>query len=390
MTGQVGHMVPERLNFTLRGGGPLWRGFTRMRVVKPEHRLRGAAIVFVVFGLLPVVLLGLHSFGKTGVLPPLLGDISLYARFLLAVPILLVAESVLDERCTRALNRFVAGKFYETDECADRVQEIARRAEKLRDSTAIEVVLLIISFGGAQLALFGQGVLDGQGKAGPAELYYALVALPMYQLIVWRWLFRWFVWCSVLWRLARLPLRPLAAHPDRTGGLSFVSEPTVAYALFVCASSVVVSATWATHLLAEQGDFASYKKMFALFVVLAMTLGFAPMLLFVPHLDRARFDGVRDYGELANDPSRQFYRRWIIGTEGEISPLGAPDMSSWIDLGTAYGELMRTRLVPFGPRFVIVVFAAAALPMVPLILTQVPFMVLLGRLGKAMLGGLPG
>src|SRR5262245_54000043 len=124
MTGQAGHIVPERLNFTLRGGGPLWRGLTRMRIVRPQHRLRGAAIVFLVVGLLPVVFLVLHTFGTTGVLPALLRDISLYVRFIVAVPLLLVAESVLDERCTRALNRFVAGRFYDTDDCGDRVQEI--------------------------------------------------------------------------------------------------------------------------------------------------------------------------------------------------------------------------------------------------------------------------
>jgi hypothetical protein len=297
---------------------------------------------------------------------------------------------VLDDRCTRALNRFVAGRFYDTDDCTDNVQEIARRAERLRDSTTIEVLLAIVSFGGAQVALFGQGILDGRGGAGPAELYYAIVALPMYQLLVWRWLFRWLVWCGVLWRLARLPLRALAAHPDRAGGLTLVSEPTAAYAFFVCATSVVLSARWATHILAGQTELSSYKTMFALFVLLAMTVGFAPMLLFVPHLYHARYNGVRDYGELANDHSRLFYRKWIDGVEGEASPLGAPDMSSWIDLGSAYGEMMRMRLVPFSPRFLIVVFAAAAVPMLPLIATQIPLMVLLGRLGKAMLGGLPG
>jgi hypothetical protein len=390
MTGQAGHIVPERLNFTLRGGGPVWRGLARMRIVKPRHPFRGVVLLFVALGLLPVVVLGLHTWATTGAMPSLLGDLSLYARFVLAVPILLVAESVLDERCVRALNRFVSGKFYEADECVDRVQDIAHRAEALRESTAIEVLLLLISFGGAQVALFGQGILDGRGSAGPAELYYSVVALPMYQLLVWRWLFRWLVWCGVLWRLARLPLRPLAAHPDRAGGLTLVSEPTVAYALFVCAASVVLSARWATHILSGQADLASYKTMFTLFVLLAMAIGFGPMLLFVPHLYRARFDGIRDYGDLAIDHSRRFYRRWIVGADGEMSPLGAPDMSSWIDLGSAYGELMRMRLVPFGPRFLIVVFAAAAAPMLPLIATQIPLTVLLGRLGKAMLGGLPG
>jgi hypothetical protein len=360
-----------------------------MRVVNPEHRLRGAALLFLLVGLVPVVALGLYGWSKTGVVPSLLRDLSLYARFILAVPILLVAESVLDERCTRALNRFVAGRFYDTHDCTERVQAIAKRAERLRDSNLIEVLLFVLALVGSQVALLGQGILEGHAK--PAETYYAFVALPLYQVLVWRWLFRWLVWCGVLFRLARLPLKPLAAHPDRAGGLALVSEPTVAYAFFVCASSVVLSARWATHILSGQSELSSYTTMFTLFVLLAMAIGFVPLLPFVPHLYRARFDGVRDYAELATDHSRRFHRRWITGTEGDDpSPLGAPDMSSWIDLGSAYGELTRMRLVPFGPRFIIVVFAAALAPMLPLIATQVPLMELLGYLGKSMLGGLPG
>lgn len=386
--------MPARVGFELAGGGPTWRALKRWHVVDPPHRVRGAALLVAAIGLGPVVAFGLYEWATTGIVPSVLRDVSLYARFLLAAPALLLGDIVLGERCARALNRFVDGEFYESADCLERVKAIAARAERLRESTVVEVLLFVVALVGAQFALFGHSstVRDAwaQLTQGPGEIYYALVTVPIYQVLVWRWLYRWGIWSGVLWRISRLPLRPLAAHPDRAGGLALFSEPTIAFAFFVLAMSIVISARWVMQILGGDATLSSFKALFAIFVGTALLLAFAPLMPFVPHLYRARFDGVRDYGALAVDHSRRFYRRWIVGVDGETSPLGTPDISSWCDLGTAYGELQRMRLIPFGPRFVIVILVAAFVPMLPLIATQIPLIVLLGKLGKTMLGGLPG
>jgi hypothetical protein len=71
-----------------------------------------------------------------------------------------------------------------------------------------------------------------------------------------------------------------------------------------------------------------------------------------------------------------FEDKWIrkIGaTEGiEESPLGSPDMSSLIDLNSSYQFAKNMRLFPFGMRALVAIAVAALLPMIPLILVEIP------------------
>jgi hypothetical protein len=114
-------------------------------------------------------------------------------------------------------------------------------------------------------------------------------------------------------------------------------------------------------------------------------LALAPLLSFSQTLVRARLEGLHHYGDLAYDYSRRFHDRWIIDGNRDAL-LGTSDIQSLADLGNSYERLDRMRPVPFGLHAAILIAAATAGPVLPLLATKVPVTELFSHVVRGMLG----
>jgi hypothetical protein len=385
---------PDAPTFSLVGGGLLQRLTQRLDIDRGEkHHVRRMALLFVGVTWLPLMAMALPVLVATGRLPPLLADISLHARLLLAGPIFYLAEASLHMRTARCIDRFVGEQFTDDQNGFERILAWARR---WRDAIAPELVLLILAIVGGQLLLWGVDESLGlgrgrhvEGRRSPLTLWYYLVALPAYQFLGYRWLWRWLIWSGLLWRLSRLRLRPMSTHPDHHGGMGFLAEPAVGFGLVVLGESIVQAAIWENHVVFAHVDVLSLKSLLALFLLLNMVLTFGPLVPFAFPLARARFAAVRQYDHLALDYTRLFHARWIEQGERE-GLLGAPDIQSLADMGNSYDFIRKMRILPFGPRELAIVGAAVLAPMLPLAMLQIPLIELIQKLGHVAMGGLPG
>jgi hypothetical protein len=218
-----------------------------------------------------------------------------------------------------------------------------------------------------------------------ARWWYALVALPMFQFLVYRALWRWAIWGQVLWRLSRLRLRPTATHPDLAGGLEFLSWPSIGFGYVLSALSSTQAGVWADQVLHAGVKVTDLKAQAAVFIVASVAMALGPLLVFSPKLWRCKIAGEHDYGSLATDYTRQFEARWIARSDRD-DVLGSADIQSLADLANGYAVVDKMRLVPFGPKTVVAVAAAALVPLVPVALLGIPLPELLAKLGGAFLG----
>jgi hypothetical protein len=117
-----------------------------------------------------------------------------------------------------------------------------------------------------------------------------------------------------------------------------------------------------------------------------MMISFCPLLVFVGKLDRLRQRGLRDYGTLANRHAQLFDEKWInkTGVTEDIVeiPLGSPDTSSISGIKGSYETVKRMRFFPFGVRALVVLAAAALIPMVPLMLMEFPLQKILKTIAR--------
>jgi hypothetical protein len=328
----------------------------------------------------------------------LLLDFTVYARFLVAVPVFILGESVADSRYSMILSYLLRSGIVTGSE-RQAYDDLLSSTRRLRDSRAVEILWVVLAYVGAVLSVFYHAtseqstwLVDGAAGSIPlswAGVWYAVVSLPLFQFLLYRAVWSWLIWVRFLWRLSRLRLRLTPTHPDLAGGLNILGDSPYAIAVFVFAIGVVLSAALIMQISYEGTSVVIYHNVFIVYLLLAMMISFGPLLIFIGKLDRLRQLGLRDYGTLASRHAQLFDEKWIKGagiTEDIVEiPLGSPDTSSISGLKSNYETVKRMKFFPFGVRALVVLVAAALIPMVPLMLMEFPLQKILKTIARFIL-----
>jgi hypothetical protein len=356
-------------------GGPCYRGERALKLVRGEPGdINRLTLALVGVGWLPFFLLGLLNWWRTGSPESWMLDAPAHVRMLVGLPLLLLAEFALNVNWRLAIERLLGDGFVGGSE--PQAARIVRGLRRWRDSAIVEGLLL------AYVLAVGVVAVVTWQPPSPAGAYNFLVSRPLVQFLMLRLLWRWLVWAALLFRFSRLPLRLYATHPDRCGGIRFLVRPSLAFGIFLVALNVVIAAGWATQL--SLGAVKLQQFIPELVTVLAVGVGLAlgPLLVFVPNLIRAKREAVRDYGRLALDYVDKFHRRWITSRNTD-EVLGTADLQSLADLGNSYQVVEDTRPVIPMVRDVVTLAVLMLIPMLPLVLFEVPVDVLLRRAAQA-------
>lgn len=307
--------------------------------------------------------------------------VALTLRLLVSLPLLIVAEPFIDGRLRLCLRQLYESRVLQPSGRL-LMPPLVERAEKLVARSRVEVGLALFSLGLSLSALLPPAVLSGQSLPEPARAYFLLVSFPLFRFVLLRWGWRFIVWAMLLWKLARLPLRPQVTHPDRAGGLAFLGRQQSSFGAVILGLSFTVAGFTRLQVTSPE---VSMLRQFTPLLVLALVsviVIFAPLLAFVPVLIRTRRQGLVQMGLLASRHSQRFERTWF---EDDRDPLAAPDMSSLIDLGSSYDVARRMRLVPLSLQPVLFVVVAAMLPVVPILAKEGQLLEILMKVGRSLM-----
>lgn len=390
--------VTDREGFSLVLGGPLYQLLLKTRLARPPLQLMHRRMVLIpALAWLPLLMLSLYE-GRAfaGVTVPFLKDGEAYARFLVAMPVLLLAELIVHQRL-----RHILAQFRERDIVTSASQPLFEdaiaAAMRLRNSITAEVVLLAIVFlvGPAlwknNFALktdtwYGS-VEDGRTVLTWAGTWFVYVSAPVFQFLLLRWYFRLAIWWRFLWQVSRMPLHLEPLHPDRAGGVGFLGGSLNAFAPVLIAQSVVLSGIVFSRVLTGAGNAMDYRGEIAMLVIFLVAQIVVPLLFFSPDLMAARREGVRRFGLLAMRYARDFERRWLQESDApeREALLGSGDIQSLNDLAGANDVVREMRPVPFDLRMIIRLVLVTAAPFLPLVLTVIPFDEVMQRLAQMIL-----
>jgi hypothetical protein len=379
---------PVSLNFedfSLTKGGPFFKLMVRSGLIKPDfaHPARRATLL-ALFLWLPIfilsVLQGLAFDGPVEL--PFLWDFTVHVRFLICVPLLIIAEVILDVRTRAVVKHFVdSGLVQEKDYAA--FESGVRQARTLCDSLVAEAIIVgvvILSVIFMRVEYLGsastwQVLVSEAGRTRTlAGWWYLLVGIPFFQFLLARWLWRFLIWSHFLWNLSKMDLRLVPTHPDLAAGLGFLSPAQAKYAIVVVPLSAVIPAKIGEEILYGGASLLDYKFIIGGYVVLMLIVLLAPLLVFTPKLFAVKRRGLLEYSSLANEYTQAFDRKWIRKEvpEGELL-LGSADIQSLADLGNSFAFVRNMRTFPVDLNGVIPLIMATALPMLPLVLTVYPF-----------------
>lgn len=369
-------------SFSLVLGGPLFNLFRRTHLAGASLEYTPRRILFT-SGLawLPLLVLSLlagHALpGSTPV--AFLPDFESHVRFLVALPILVGAERFVHFRLVPLVRQFIERRVVVADEIP-RFDAAIASTVRLRNSVLAEIILLIVvytlglwiwrnRFALSEPSWYSQ-TTGFPMQLTPAGYWYLLVSLPVFQFVLLRWYYRLFLWFWFLLRVARLNLRLIPTHPDRTGGIGFLGSSTNAFSPFLVAQGAALAGLIANQIFHAGENLLSFKVEIAGFVGFFVIFMLLPLTVFVPDLARAKRQGSKHFGKLAARYTSRFEQKWFTDTptqDGEL--LGSPDVQSLADLGNSFGIVRDMRLVPFGLADVARLVTITLLPFLPLTLT---------------------
>ena len=190
------------------------------------------------------------------------------------------------------------------------------------------------------------------------------------------------MWTQFLWRMNRLNLQLVPTHPDEAGGLAFVGEAQGLFGIVLFGCSTAVAGVLANGVLYDGISLEHFASAIAVYVLLAVAIVMAPLLLFSVNLRKTKRLGLHQYGTLAMEYTSSFHRKWIVERrQTQEMLLGTGDIQSLADLGNSFAFVEKMNAVPVGSRTVAYLALACLIPMSPLLLTTMP----LGQILKMVL-----
>ena len=379
-------------NVSLIRGGPFYQAQLKTRLIFPKAWNLGRRILaLVAVGWIPMVLL--TAVLQPQSLIPLLTDYRIASRLLIAIPVLLVGQVLMESRFRTIVAQIRALLLDPED--MPQLDSVLSAIIRMRDSVIPELVILILVYVHVALSLGDKTGLASTwalqaagGTSGvhpsTAAWYYVLVGQPMYQFLLALSLWKWLLWSYFLFKLSRMKLQLAISHPDQHAGLGFLAMSVQAFSPIAFAIAAAVGATWRYDILSAGAHISSFKLPgIALFIVTIM-IAIGPLAIFVPRLAALKRRGVLEYGGLAHLQSSEFHEKWILHRHGnEEDILAAPEVSTLTDLAASFQNVEKVKPFLFDKGSIVALGLALIIPILPAITAEIPLKVILKSLLSA-------
>ena len=372
--------LAEADDLSLFRGGLLYRVQVLLRLMTPDRwNFPGRIALVLAVSWLPLVLLtiSLHPEQLKG----LLTDYAIYSRIVVAIPVLLVAQFLMETRFGVLVTHLRRAELL--DEAGQaQLSGVITLLKRLRDSLLPEIIILALVVG--EVALTGRDrVLTGAGWAAlrngtashltAAGWYYLVVSVPLYQFLLLLNGWKWLVWSFFLFRVSRMDLKLVATHPDTRGGLGFLGLSPAAFAPVAFVIAAVIGAAWRHKIVHSGAKLADFELSAIILLLLIFLIELGPIGFFVPKLMMLRQRAMLEYGVLGQMYASNFHTKWILfrknrrEVEQEI-----PDVTTLANFAISFGNIKRMQPFPVEKGALIGLALAVVVPLLPVVLAEIP------------------
>lgn len=318
-------------------------------------------------------------------------DFAAYAQFFVGIPLYLIAERVIGESIMGAARDFEdTGVINKEDIPA--LHEAENTVERLRKAYWPEFICIFISFYFAFMAFAPELVRNDPNMVtwhvtpiAPREflwwtqthtytaagLYATMVALPLQTYIWVRWVCKIWFWYWYLRRVSKFHLNLVASHPDKTGGIGFLSEVQAKFALVILAGGISGVVATVGYKIAVEHAPVNLPPVWGLvvgFAIFAPILFLAPLLLFTKQLNRTKKRALAAFREKAMVNARRVEDKWLHTNYNEETEAGLRTELNQLNLLSGFFERIHgMRVVPFDLRSAGQLIGSALGPIIPLI-----------------------
>ena len=355
-------------------------GFLELFRTASSRSLTGT---FTAVGLawIPLVVLSALRGGNT--LLSFLTDYASQSRFLIILPVLILAEPQLRARLALVAHRFEVDLVPRNQ--WPEFQANWNSCERLRNSNLARVLLVILTYataaflsqylspGGSEFVSWWKGN-HGFRAFSPAGTWAFFVSYPILAYFTYLWIWRHILWARFLRSTTRLRLRLVAAHPDHVGGLGFLEASLLGQNPFSFCLGLGLAGAVANRILHQGHSLMSFRYLGLALVIGVLLFCVGPYLFFTRTLLQMRRQGMLSYGGFAIAVGEQFEKKWLHQAESLTEEvLLVPDFSTVGDLYGVVNNIDDIRIVPVGAVDLYAIVLVALLPALPVVIAAIPF-----------------
>jgi hypothetical protein len=378
--------------YDVSGGGLI--SILLRRLNTPLNR-RQQAIALLCIAWLPLAMMTMveGTFYK-GVSMPFIMDYSRQGRLLLGVPLMIIIHDLVYERMPMVLE-YLANVLMTPEDRERFIKGPLLKAKRRNNSMWMQVMLLMVIAGVSVSPMGGARFLDVNAAAdswivsknqGTAALSMAgkwmqYVSIPVFQFLVFRWLWRYAVWVVLVYRISRIPLKLRPTHPDGAGGLGMLIMAQRGFSLVFFVCGIVISSNMIAQYSQHQISFDTVKIEMLTFVVLSLITIFSPLILFTRKLVLGKYLGHFYLGRAGANASGIFEEGWVKPMSESGESLGSVlDPSDQADLTSLYRYLQNLSVVPFRLGDLIQIALILFIPFIPIFFMEYSVMELLEKI----------
>jgi hypothetical protein len=376
--------LQEGKDFSIIPGGPFFQLLRRIGLTGSALELMNKrAIIISLLAWFPLFILSMingQAWGdKTNL--PFVEDLEAHIRFLVALPLMIFAERMVHERMQMIVMQFEERNLI-PEPALEQFRKAIASAYRWRNSFVAEALILVLIYVIGYSVVWNKTMaLDtiawytepsiGKGNLSLAGMWFRYVSLPLFQFLLLRWYYRIFIWSRFLFYVTRIKLTLVPTHPDGCGGLGFISYIVYAFMPLALAHGATIAASIANHLFHEGAALLDYK--FEIIIIVVVLLVLVPLLMFSSQMMDAKRIGTLTYGKLAARYVHEFEAKWMKTNSAEDQLIGSNDIQSLADMANSYKIVERMQFVPITRTDIILLVLATIAPLVPLVLTMMPF-----------------
>lgn len=310
-----------------------------------------------------------------------LTDYASQSRFLIILPVLILAAPNLNKRLAMVAHHF--GIFVRQNQLS-KFHTSWSSFERLRNSGVAQAMIVLLTYAvaislgqylspeGAELVSWWKGG-GGFRWFSPAGTWALFISYPILLYFTLLWLWRQLLWTRFMRSTARLDLRLIAAHPDRLGGLGFLEASLRGQIPFSFCLGAGLAGAVANRVLHNGQKLTAFGYLAAAVVVAVLLVCVAPYFTFTPLLMRVRHRALLQYGAFARAAGEQFEMKWLEQPRnlGE-DVLDAADFSALYDLYGVVKNVNAIFILPVSRVDLYVLIAVAFIPAIPVIIGSIP------------------
>ena len=391
----IDQKTPE--DFSLSEGGPFHRALLRTGLTNNPGKL---ALIILCFSWLPLIIItAIEGTIYTGTAMPFLKDAAIQGRLLLAIPLLIMMRLTIDTK-VNAVIHYISDALMSPEERKLIVSTSIYRAKKLTNSALTEIIILVIvvlyTISLVKTNTFGElqggteswmaASRENNGNLSFAGYWAFFISIPIFQFLFFRWIWRYFVWILLLFRLSKAKLNLKSTHADKAGGLGVLMQVQRSFNLLFLTGSIVVSGELIVRLTKNPDSFMTIRNEIIGYIVISVILVLFPLLFFAGKILKTKQEALLDLSKLGAQLGSKFERDWVSNkpidervAENEVDP------SMLVDYIGVFDSVQQMRPFPITLRDVIGLAITLFVPFIPLLVIHFSVVELLQKILKLLM-----